>query len=59
MEGSVADLLVRHIELETGYKEFPPECESIIVPEISVQNLLPGRVTLLDALFDSNRDNIP
>src|SRR6185295_1816076 len=54
-EGSVADLVARHIEQEMGYKEFPAEYESIIVPEISVQNVLPGRATLMDALFDTQR----
>ncbi|HEY8208868.1 MAG TPA: hypothetical protein VIG99_15365 [Myxococcaceae bacterium] len=58
-EGRVADLLARHVEQETGYQEFPSEYESIVVPEISVRNLLPGRATLLDALFDDARSNIP
>jgi len=59
MEGRIADLVAKHIEQETGYKEFPSEYESIVVPGICVRNLLPGQATLLDALFDDARDNIP
>jgi hypothetical protein len=59
LEGRVADIVARHIEKEKRYTEFPSEYESIVVPEICVQNLLPGQATLLDALFDDQRDNIP
>jgi hypothetical protein len=58
-EGEVADVVAKHLEQELGYKEFPPEFEAVPVPDICVGNLLLGEATLLDALFDENRGNLP
>ena len=58
-EGTVSDIVARHLEQELGLKEFPSEYEAIRVPDIVVGNLLPGQATLVGALFDTDRGNIP
>lgn len=58
-EGAVADTVASHLEQELGFKEFPPEYEAVPVPDIWVGNLPVGKATLLDALFDEDRGNIP
>ncbi len=58
-EGATAELISRHLERELGLEEFPPEYEPICIQDIVVRNLPPGQATLLDALFDDDRANIP